>query len=94
MPRGAVRLLKAEAGDLPAAHYRLCYNRAGENWRLRDEESGELRLVTDYEGDANFNWQDGGSHVFHDGPVHIDDDLVAHFIDPKLVDVAETAATG
>jgi hypothetical protein len=25
---------------------------------------------------------DGGSHIFHDGPIYIDEHEVAHFIDP------------
>lgn len=63
------------------AHYRLCYYREVQQWRLRDEDTGALRLVDDYEGDLNLNWMDHGSHVFHDGPVVIDAAKVAHFFE-------------
>jgi len=81
---------------LRASHYRMCYRRAHQDYRLRDEipdSSGRQRLfhVRAYTGDLNGNWQDGGSHIFHDGPVYIDEDLVAHLIDP---DLEETDAEG
>ena len=66
---------------LAPAHNRLCYYREVKQWRVRDEDSGELRLVDDYEGDLNLNWMDGGSHVFHDGPYVIDRELKAHFFE-------------
>lgn len=64
---------------LPVGHWRLCYNRAELNWRLRNENTGELWLVTDYDGPCNVNWQDGGSHIFHDGAVILSPDGIAHF---------------
>ena len=81
---------KIAAGDvieeydvkLPASHYRLCYNRMGEDWRLRDERTGELRFVKGYYGPMNIDWLDHGSHVFHNGPVNVDQNGIAHFVDP------------
>ena len=61
------------------SHFRLCYHRAGRDWRVRDERTGELWLVKDYEGTLNANWLDGGSHIFHTGMVKIDSEGVAHF---------------
>ena len=73
----------AEAPALPEGahetHYRLCYNRPGRDWRLRDERTGNLTLVKDYRGVMNVNWLDGGTHIFHDGPVYVDAEGVAHF---------------
>lgn len=73
---------------LRASHYRLCYRRAHKDWRMRDEipdpVTGLQRLlhVTNYSGNPNINWRDGGSHIFHDGPVYLDENMVAHLIDP------------
>ncbi len=64
---------------LPFAHNRLCYYREVKQWRVRNEDTGELRLVEDYEGNLGLNWMDGGSHVFHDGPIVIDVERTAHF---------------
>jgi len=66
-------------------HYRLCYHRAGLNWRVRNERTGELWLVDKYEGDINLNYLDRGSHIFHDGVVqveNIDGQDVAILSDP------------
>ena len=74
---------------LPDSHYRLCYRRAHNDWRVRDErkpftDPEALIFVAGYLGDLNGDWQDGGSHIFHNGPIYIDKDNVAHFIDPDL----------
>ena len=74
---------------LPESHYRLCYRRANHDWRIRDErkpwnDPEALIFVAKYMGDLNGNWMDGGSHIFHDGPIYIDENEVAHFIDPDL----------
>lgn len=58
-------------------HYRLCYHRAGLNWRLRDERTGQLWLVKEYRGPASINWTDGGTHIFCDGYARVDEDGVA-----------------
>lgn len=79
--------LKAETIDdvdgleLPNSHWRLCANLAGadnDKWRLRNERTNELTHVRGYVGKASLNWFDKGSHVFHDGPIVIDKDNVAH----------------
>ena len=76
---------------LPESHYRLCRRNSGEDWRIRDErkpwtDPDALIFVNKYKGDLNGNWMDGGSHIFHDGPIYIDKDEVAHFIDPDLTE--------
>lgn len=68
------------------SHWRMCYAREIATrtqtepcWRLRDERTGELWFVQGYQGPMNVNWFDQGSHIFADGPVYVDDKLVAHF---------------
>lgn len=68
--------------QLPDSHWRMCYRRAHEDWRLRNEENGDLYHVLNYEGDFNMNWFDGHSHFFHDGPIFMDKDHVAHLENP------------
>ena len=70
------------------SHFRLCYRRANEDWRIRDHtvpwgHPDALIFVYTYMGDLNGNWMDGGSYIFHDGPIYIDENEVAHFIDPS-----------
>ena len=72
-----------EMGDRDT-HWRMCYHRAGRDkknqaWRLRDERTGRLWLVDGYEGPVNISWLDGGSHIFHDGQVAVDEEGIAHF---------------
>ena len=62
------------------SHWRLCYARDVEGWRLRDERTGSLTIVKDYKGIVNLNWFDGGTHVFHDGKTIVIDG-VCHFGD-------------
>ena len=74
---------------LPESHYRLCFRRANNDWRVRDErkpwtDPDALVFVRKYVGDLNGNWMDGGSHLFHDGEIYIDADEVAHLIDLEL----------
>ena len=76
---------------LPESHYRLCFRREHHDWRLRDErkpwtDSTALIHVAGYEGDVNINWLDHGSHIFHDGKVYMDENNIAHFIDPEVAD--------
>jgi hypothetical protein len=78
---------------LPNSHWRLCYHRAGRDWRLRNERTNELTFVNDYRGNISINWLDHGSHVFHDGPVVLDKDGIAYFIDPELAPKVEIPAT-
>lgn len=69
-------------------HWRLCYARElavttdQPCWRLRDERTDELWFVQDYAGPMNVNWFDRGTHIFCDGPVWVDENLVAHFGEP------------
>ena len=70
------------------SNWRLCYYRAERNWRLRDEHMARddpkaLRLVSGYAGDLNITWFDGSTHIFHDGEVVVDENNIAHFIDPN-----------
>ena len=65
------------------SHWRLCYARAEQGWRLRDErkpavDPTSLTIVKDYRGIVNLNWFDGGTHVFHDGKAAVVDG-VCHF---------------
>lgn len=72
---------------LPVSHWRTCFRRAKADWRTRNERTGELFHVAGYTpgGVLNLNWQDGGSHIFHDGPIYLGDDLHVLFIDPDEV---------
>ena len=67
------------------SHWRLCYARekaeAGDDshWRLRDERTSELWFVDGYQGPVNVNYFDAGSHIFIDGPAHVDEKRIARF---------------
>ena len=75
-------------------HNRLCYRRAGFDWRLRDErktrenpnDPSNLVFVEGYVGDLHVEWptDDVIGHIFHNGYVIIDQDNIAHFYDPGL----------
>jgi len=69
---------------LPDSHWRTCFRRAKGDWRTRNERTGDLFHVAGYTpgGILNLNWQDGGSHIFHDGPIYLGEDLNVLFIDP------------
>lgn len=55
--------------------FRLCYFRAGEQWRVRHECApgtcpvplGRLWLFRDYRGVINVDWFDGSTHIYHEG---------------------------
>lgn len=67
------------------SHWRLCYARekatVGDDfhWRLRDERTGDLWFVKGYEGMADVDYFDKGSHVFVTGPATVDENGLAHF---------------
>ena len=72
-------------------HNRLCYRRATEEWRLRDERlpwnhPDALVFTKSYEGDLNIEWHknDSIAHIYHNGYAVIDDGNVAHLYDPEL----------
>ena len=72
-------------------HNRLCYRRATEEWRLRDErfdwiEPEALVFTKSYVGDLNAEWHanDSIAHIYHNGYAIIDKDDVAHHYDPEL----------
>ena len=71
-------------------HNRLCYRRATEEWRLRDERMGNhpdaLIFTKSYVGDLNAEWHanDSIAHIYHNGYAVIDKDDVAHLYDPEL----------
>ena len=72
-------------------HNRLCYRRASQDWRLRDERMGwnnpdALKFVSTYVGDMSAEWNRNYSvaHIFHNGWVIIDADNIAHLNDPDL----------
>ena len=69
--------------DMPETfpHARLCFHRAGENWRIRDEREGRLWLVDGYYGPITINWLDQGTHIFHDGKIEVGEDRIAHFVE-------------
>ena len=72
---------------LPASHWRVCFRRPRGDWRTRNERNDKLYHVAGYTpgGIMNINWKDGGSHIFHDGPIYMDGDLNVLFIDPDEV---------
>ena len=72
-------------------HNRLCYRRASQDWRLRDERMPwnhpeALKFVTSYVGDMSAEWNrnDSIAHIFHNGYVIIDSDNIGHLYDPDL----------
>jgi hypothetical protein len=72
-------------------HNRLCYRRAGHEWRLRDERlpwnhPDALVFASSYVGDMNAEWNklDRVAHVYHNGFTVLDEDNVAHLYDPDL----------
>lgn len=78
--------VKMDGGvGLPNSHWRMCYRRAHKDWRLRNEENGDLYHVANYVGPINLNWFDGHSHFFHDGEIYMDENYVAHLKDPDAV---------
>lgn len=72
---------------LPISHWRTCFRRPRGDWRTRNERNDQLYHVAGYTpgGIMNINWKDGGSHIFHDGPIYMDKDLMVLFIDPDEV---------
>jgi len=83
-PEG-MRVPKVPSGTYkPARHWRLCANIHGDNWRLRDENTGELTMVNGYYGSIHLNYLDKGSHVFHIEDGVIDKNGIFHFIDNSL----------
>jgi len=72
-------------------HNRLCYRRATEEWRLRDErkdwnDPNALVFTKSYVGDLNSEWHknDSVAHNYHNGYAIIDKDDVAHLYDTEL----------
>jgi hypothetical protein len=73
------------------SHQRLCYRRSHQDWRVRDERRPEtpdaLVFCNGYIGDLNVEWEgaDPIAHIYHNGPIVIDDRRIAHLYDPDLV---------
>ena len=72
-------------------HNRLCYRRATEEWRLRDErkdwnDPNALVFTKSYKGDLNTEWHknDSVAHIYHNGYAIIDKNDVAHLYDTEL----------
>ena len=72
-------------------HNRLCYRRATEEWRLRDERlewnhPDALVFTKSYKGDLNAEWHanDSVAHIYHNGYAIIDKNDVAHLYDTEL----------
>ena len=72
-------------------HNRLCYRRATEEWRLRDErkdwnDPNALVFTKSYKGDLNSEWHknDSVAHIYHNGYAIIDKNDVAHLYDTEL----------
>ena len=72
-------------------HNRLCYRRATEEWRLRDERLDwnhpeALVFTKSYVGDLNAEWHanDSIAHIYHNGYAIIDANDVAHLYDTEL----------
>jgi len=72
-------------------HNRLCYRRATEEWRLRDERLDwnhpeALVFTKSYKGDLNAEWHanDSIAHIYHNGYAIIDENDVAHLYDTEL----------
>jgi hypothetical protein len=58
---------RVEGMQKPWAFTRLCYNREEKTMRFRNELTGELEHVLDYQGDFDLSWRDSGTHVFTTG---------------------------
>ncbi len=64
-------------------HWRLCYNRADSeadgkpHWRLRDEVTDKVwsNDIENYRGVMNINYLQGGSHIFCDGNMEVEDGI-------------------
>ena len=72
-------------------HNRLCYRRATEEWRLRDERLDwnhpeALVFTKSYKGDLNAEWHanDSSAHISHNGFAIIDENDVAQLYDTEL----------
>ena len=72
-------------------HNRLCYRRATEEWRLRDErldwnDPEALVFTKSYVGDLNAEWHanDSIAHIYHNVYAIVDSNDVAHLYDPEL----------
>tara|TARA_Y100000310_G_C20475934_1_gene712409 strand:+ start:221 stop:760 length:540 start_codon:yes stop_codon:yes gene_type:complete len=70
----------------PKTHNRLCYRRMRQDWRLRDEHTGDLVFCNGYVGDMNCEWlaQDTVGHIYHNGWTTIDENGLAHLYDPLV----------
>ena len=86
LPHAAVEGTRREK-----THNRLCYRRATEEWRLRDERLDwnhpeALVFTKSYVGDLNAEWHanDSIAHIYHNGYAIIDNQDVAHLYDPDL----------
>lgn len=69
--------------ELPSSQYRLCYRRAFQDWRVRNERTQELYHVENIaeNSDINIHWVDHHSHIFHMGEGFIDKDYTLHLYD-------------
>jgi len=76
VPEGAVKLDGA-------GRWRICYRRAQEDWRLRDEDgSGKVTFVSSYRGQMRLNWHDHAAHLFHMGEAWLYEDIA--YLVPKV----------
>jgi hypothetical protein len=52
-----------------ADYWQVCFNRAGENWRIWDkaQRPTTLKFTSGYQGPVYWSWHDGGGHVFVHG---------------------------
>jgi len=65
LPLGAVELEGA-------GYWRLCYRRAQQDWRVRDENgSGKVTFVNTYKGQVGLDWHDHAAHLFHKGKMFL-----------------------
>ena len=70
-------------------HNRMCFFRERGLWRILDEDPAspnfrKLSLGKEYVGDWRINWNERGSHVFHNGRVIQAADGVFHLYDSLL----------
>ena len=79
-----------EGTERKKTHNRLCYRRAGQEWRLRDERlpwnhPDALVFASSYVGDMNAEWDrlDKIAHIYHNGYTVLAHG-VAHLYDPDL----------
>jgi len=77
-------LIPDGAEQLPIADVvRICYRRAAQDWRIRDENgTGNTTFVNTIRGQLLMDWHDHASHLFGHNDVWIHDEIA--YLVPKV----------